>query len=220
MEAHLVILVISVGFAVGSIPFGAIIAKMSGFDLRKVGSGSPGAANAGRAFAERFGKTVGGLVFALVLLLDAGKGALPAFLAGNHNLALFGGFAAVLGHTFSPWLKFRGGKGVATTLGVVVATQPPTVVALALGTFLFVLSLWGYVSLASVTAAAVLPAAVLAISTRQTDALLFEIVFLLVMWAHRQNFGRLKAGSEARLRIHIIGGDHNSNSRFHRPPSE
>jgi glycerol-3-phosphate acyltransferase PlsY len=114
-------------FVAGSVPFGWIFARLRGIDLTTVGSGNIGATNAARALGKRWG--------IVVLVLDAAKGFVPVWLARQHGvelpaLGLAGaapaaiGFAAILGHVYSPWMSFRGGKGVATSLGVFLALAP------------------------------------------------------------------------------------------------
>lgn len=107
-----------VGYLVGSVSPATLFARARGVDLRKVGSGNPGAANAGRALGRRSG--------VLVALLDVAKGALPAaaFAAVDHHAGLVAGVAAVLGHVTSPFLRGRGGKGVATAAGAVLGVHP------------------------------------------------------------------------------------------------
>lgn len=154
-----------VAFLIGSIPFGYLIGRAKGVDIRALGSGNIGASNLGRVLGSRF--------FFICFLLDMLKGLIPTLLAGR-RAGILGDFAVpadqawwwlavmaatVLGHMFSPWLGFRGGKGVATGLGALLGVFPPlTLPAVgALGVFILVLSLWRYISAASVTAAASLP---------------------------------------------------------------
>lgn len=156
---------IVVAFLAGSIPFGYLIGRAKGVDLRAIGSGNIGATNLGRACGRPF--------FFVCFVLDFLKGLLPVVGAGWWNGRL-GAFvvpaadawcwlavvaAAVLGHVFSPWLGFRGGKGVATGLGAVLGVFPAlTMPGLgSLAVFLVVLALWRYVSAASIAAAVTLP---------------------------------------------------------------
>jgi glycerol-3-phosphate acyltransferase PlsY len=126
----LTIAILTVTFVVGSIPTGVLVARAKGVDLRKVGSGNIGATNVGRALGKRWA--------VIVLLVDASKGALPVLLLARYSsdpwLPALGGIAAVYGQVFSVFLRGRGGKGVATSLGAGMALAPlPTL--LALGTF-------------------------------------------------------------------------------------
>ena len=114
--------IVAAAFLLGSIPFGVLLARRRGVDLKKVGSGNIGATNAARAL----GKKAGGVV----LLLDTLKAFVPTLLAarwlapGRPELAAATGFAAFVGHIYSPWLRFRGGKGVACALGAFLALAP------------------------------------------------------------------------------------------------
>ena len=160
------IIAIPAAFVLGSIPFGVLIARARGVDLRQVGSGNVGATNVGRALGPRW--------FAIVFVLDLCKGLLPTLASGwaagtLGTLAIEPGDAwpwlgtmasAILGHMYSPFLGFRGGKGVATGLGAMLGVFPAlTIPALfAAGVFAVVFALWRYVSAASIAAAVSLPA--------------------------------------------------------------
>ena len=178
-------------YLLGSIPFGFLIAKAKGIDLRTFGSGNIGATNAMRAV----GKPLGLLVF----LLDAAKGFAPAwFCRPDAAWALGAGAAAMLGHTFPVWLKFKGGKGVATGLGVWLAVAPLPCVAV-LVTFVLVLKATRYVSLAAVLASFSLPLALRALRVEPewlTVAALAMAALIAVL--HRANFVRIAAGVEPR----------------------
>jgi len=170
-----------IGYAVGSVNPAAIFARVRGTDLREVGSGNPGATNAGRAFGWRVG--------VLVALLDMLKGFLPviAFEAlGLPEAGLVAGVAAVLGHVTSPFLRGRGGKGVATSLGAILAVQPWWAV-IALAVFGATFALTRRVGLASVAAAlALVPAALWVHST--TAQVVFAVALAVVVVArHRRN---------------------------------
>ena len=183
-------------FACGSIPFGLLLVKLAGKgDVRAHGSGNIGATNVSR---------VGGKGLGIVtLLLDILKGFLPVFLAKRMGLNLDAlalmALAAVLGHVFTPWLKFKGGKGVATALGVLLATHAALLIV-PLGLFTFILWLTRQVSLGSILAAAMLPVQVLLIDGRNLAQILpWTLLALLVIWKHRENIARLQAGTEAKL---------------------
>ena len=189
-------------FLCGSIPFGLLLVKLSGKgDVRAHGSGNIGATNVSR---------VGGKALGVVtLLLDILKGFLPVFVAkklgvGADLLALMA-LAAVLGHVFTPWLKFQGGKGVATALGVILATQAQWIL-LPMATFIFVLWLTRHVSLGSILAAAMVPAQLLlpnwmpgAPKVAFAAILPWLALVLLVIWKHRENIRRLQEGTESKL---------------------
>ena len=145
-----------VGYLVGAVSPATLIAQARGVDLRTVGSGNPGASNAGRALGRRTG--------VVVAILDVAKGAVPAaaFGVADHRAGLVAGLAAVLGHVSSPFLRGRGGKGVATAAGAVLGSHPLWVVWVLL-TWLVVLGVSRWIALASVCAAVVvLVAAVVA----------------------------------------------------------
>lgn len=180
------------GYLIGSIPFGLLLTRAAGLgDIRSIGSGSIGATN-----VLRTGKK--GLA-AATLLLDALKGIAAVLLArwvvGDQDLVA--GTAAVLGHTMPVWLGFRGGKGVATALGVSLVTMWP--VALGCGAvWLAMAAMTRISSAASLTAVAVAP--VLALLLVDTEhALLALLVGLLVAWKHEANIRRLLAGTEPRI---------------------
>ncbi|HYJ33069.1 MAG TPA: glycerol-3-phosphate 1-O-acyltransferase PlsY [Candidatus Binatia bacterium] len=181
------------GFLLGSIPSGLWIARVRGVDLRKVGSGNIGATNAIRGLGPRWG----GLVFAI----DTAKGAVAALLGQGHvPTALAAGAAAILGHVFSPWARFKGGRGVATSLGVFLAILPvPALLALAIWIVLFALS--RRVSVGSLGAAIAYPLLVLWLAPhdeyRLARVVAGILVALLVVIRHIPNIRRLAAGNEA-----------------------
>lgn len=214
-------LIIIAAFLAGSIPFGLLIARAKGVDIRKHGSGNIGATNVGRVLGRRFFF----LCFALDLLkgllptlaMGAALGALGAFTMSMHDAAWWLGaaVASILGHVFCPWLGFKGGKGVATGLGALLGVFPLLSVAGGVATVVWILAmlLWRYVSLASIIAAITLaPTIGLAwwLASRQRTGqttpepamLLFvgigALLTLLVVWTHRANIGRLRAGTELR----------------------
>jgi glycerol-3-phosphate acyltransferase PlsY len=214
-------LIIIAAFLAGSTPFGLLIARAKGVDIRKHGSGNIGATNVGRVLGRRFFF----LCFALDLLkgllptlaMGAALGALGAFTMSMHDAAWWLGaaVASILGHVFCPWLGFKGGKGVATGLGALLGVFPLLSVAGGVATVVWILAmlLWRYVSLASIIAAITLaPTIGLAwwLASRQRTGhttpepamLLFvgigALLTLLVVWTHRANIGRLRAGTELR----------------------
>ncbi|HEY0171964.1 MAG TPA: glycerol-3-phosphate 1-O-acyltransferase PlsY [Pyrinomonadaceae bacterium] len=195
--------VVSLAYLLGSIPFGYLLVRLrGGGDVRRTGSGGTGATNVSR----RAGKRVG----VLTLLLDALKGTAAVLVArtllgaGDEWWVCAAGVAAVLGHVFPVWLRFRGGKGVATGLGVFLVLAP-LATACALAVFVVVVWLWRYVSLGSMTGAAVLPLAVWAlgasgVSDRAAAPVLAVAVTgaALIVFMHRANIGRLLRGEESR----------------------
>ncbi len=183
-------------YALGSIPFGYLIVRLArGDDVRRTGSGGTGATNVTR----RAGKLAG----LLTLLLDAAKGTAAVLLArrfgGDETWVAAAGVAVIVGHIFPVGLGFRGGKGVATGLGVFAALAPGAVLLL-VPVFLAVVWTTRYVSLGSITAAAALP--FLVWWSRPNAAPLIACAFAssaLVIWAHRSNIGRLIAGCEPKF---------------------
>lgn len=188
------------GYLLGSIPFGLLVARFRGIDIREHGSGNIGATNVWRVLGRKWGL--------LVFALDALKGWLAVDLAmrwlpapGPEGAVLSGlaaALACVLGHSFPVWLRFRGGKGVATTAGILVSLMP-----LAAGVALVV---WGavfflgrYVSLASIAAAVALPLGVALLGGGRYLLAFSVIVAALVIWRHRSNIQRLRAGTENRF---------------------
>jgi len=192
-------LLIPAGYLLGSIPFGYVIVKLTkGADVRESGSGNIGATNVNRVAGAGAG--------AATLLLDVAKGYLAVWLAdrmsgGNVNWMALAGLGAVAGHMFPVWLKFRGGKGVATALGVFVPLCWMAVAAAAV-VWLVVASIWRFVSLASVVAAAVL---LYAPGTQHAPPMSVSystaIVSILIIVKHRENVRRLLAGTESRLKF-------------------
>ncbi|MBI1752008.1 MAG: glycerol-3-phosphate 1-O-acyltransferase PlsY [Acidobacteria bacterium] len=182
-------------FLCGSIPFGLVLVKLAGKgDVRRHGSGNIGATNVSR---------VGGKALGIVtLLLDVLKGFLPVFVAkklglGESALSLLS-LAAVLGHMFTPWLAFKGGKGVATALGVALAFRAGMVLP-ALGVFVAVLLVFRYVSLGSVLSAFALPLILAWRGATPVVLLLWIDIALLVIIKHHENIRRLLKGTETPL---------------------
>jgi glycerol-3-phosphate acyltransferase PlsY len=184
-----------IGYFLGSIPFGILLTRASGAgDLRAIGSGNIGATNVLRTGRK-------GLA-ALTLLLDAAKGAaailiLRLVFPGDVQLEPLAAFGALLGHLYPVWLRFRGGKGVATFLGILAALHWPIALAAA-AIWLLVLALTRFSSLAGMTMA--LSAPVLAALLDRFDLALLLLGFaLLVVWKHRGNLERLMSGTEPRV---------------------
>jgi acyl phosphate:glycerol-3-phosphate acyltransferase len=182
-------------FLSGSVPYGLLWARARGIDVRRVGSGNIGATNVGRALGRRAG--------AAVLLLDAAKGALPvgaAIALARAGLcpgwtASAAAVAAVVGHCFPPWLRFRGGKGVATALGVFVAVDPRTT-AVSVAVFAVMYAAWRKVSLGSLAAAAAFPLAAWLLGRPAHEIGAAVLVAAVIVLRHRDNLARLRRGSE------------------------
>jgi acyl phosphate:glycerol-3-phosphate acyltransferase len=215
-------------FLLGSIPFGLLIARIKGVNIREQGSGNIGATNVLRVIGKRYGITC--------LLLDALKGFIPVVIAislirfqGMNNpvtvaallpysqdfpmltaqlFQVITGLCAVLGHNYSPWVGFKGGKGIATSTGVLIAMMPAAIVILIV-VWLLVFLISRYVSLASIVAAAVLPLVTLWGSwfhgkiqngTWNKPLFFFTLIIgILAIWKHRSNIERLRAGTENRF---------------------
>ena len=181
-----------VAYALGSIPFGLILTRVTGAgDLRQIGSGNIGATNVLRTGRKG--------VAAATLLLDGGKGFLAVWLAsrlvpGTEPLAALG---AVLGHCFPVWLRFHGGKGVATTMGVSLALAWPIGLAYA-AVWLGMLALTRISSLAGLSAALAAPIAAMALGMRDA-AVALVVIAIVVFWLHEQNIARLRAGTEPKV---------------------
>lgn len=189
------ILIFLGAFLVGSIPFGVLLAKLFGLaDPRTIGSGNIGATNMLRTGNKK--------VALLTLLFDGLKGALPVLfvsctLRGGPALEAAALLGAVLGHCFTPWLKFKGGKGVATALGGILALSL-VIGAGVCAVWLAVALLTRYVSLASVVAG-VSMAIFSAFLIGQSATCLLALVGLLILFKHRPNLQRLRAGTEPKL---------------------
>jgi glycerol-3-phosphate acyltransferase PlsY len=206
------IILITVSYLLGSIPFGLIIAAAHGKNLRSVGSGNIGATNVSRAL----GKKWAWLCFALDVL----KGLLPmlvarrfiTFPATSQQLAIWlvVGCAAIFGHIFPVYLKFKGGKGVATSLGVVLGLWPYYTICglVAFAVWALVLFVWRYVSLASIAAAVAFPVCLITAVTVLPDwhfntlwplFVVAVIMPVLVVFRHRANIKRLIEGTESKI---------------------
>jgi acyl phosphate:glycerol-3-phosphate acyltransferase len=180
-------------YLLGSIPFGLVLTRLFGAgDLRQIGSGNIGATNVLRTGRK-------GLA-AATLLLDAGKGA-AAVLIGEMiapGLGMIGGMAAIVGHCYPVWLRFKGGKGVATAFGIVLAVKAFVVALICAGVWAAVLALARISSLASLAAVIAAPVTALVLGERALFPLLSAIAVLIV-WKHRANIARLVAGTEPRV---------------------
>jgi glycerol-3-phosphate acyltransferase PlsY len=192
-----VALVCMVAFGLGAVPFALLVVRWcKGVDVRTVGSGNVGATNASRAFATKGGRLA---AFLAIYVLDAGKGFAPACFgpgfaaaADPQLVSVLAGAATVLGHVFTPWLGFRGGKGVATATGALLALDWQ-VTALALGAFFVVRAATGHVFLGSLALGFALPAAALllhadtAFGPRLPFTLLCVVLAAFLCWTHRSN---------------------------------
>lgn len=198
------LLSISIAYLLGSIPFGYLLVRIFRHeDIRATGSGNIGATNVARSGAKGLG--------ILTLILDALKGfaavviaqhiAAPSGLPQSYEIAVCAGVAAVLGHCFPIWLGFRGGKGVATALGVFFALVPVTTVLCVLAVFFVIVLTTRYVSLASIVAAALFPFFALPHAPVRTPTVVagYILIPLIVILKHHQNIRRLISGTEHRF---------------------
>jgi acyl phosphate:glycerol-3-phosphate acyltransferase len=200
----LYLIVVSVAYLLGSIPFGFLLVLLvNKEDIRAKGSGNIGATNVLRSGAKGLG--------ILTFVLDGSKGyaavAVAEFLGRSkgptlmHNLAILAGLFVIIGHMFPVWLRFKGGKGVATAFGVFLALCPLAALS-ALGLWIAVVALTRYVSLASILAAIVLPFLTLWLSPGRygyaSGAAVFASCWIVIV-KHRQNIQRLIQGTEHRF---------------------
>lgn len=207
MEVLSYIVTACMAYLLGSIPTGYLVAKGRGIDIRTVGSGNIGATNVFRIL----GKPAG--IF--VLAVDALKGFVACFFVGAvvykllvgalendsatmEYLKITGGFAAILGHNYTCWLKFKGGKGIATSAGAMLGLMPAAL-GISLATWLLMLALSRYVSVASIVAALVLPLGAWWAGSSRRMLVVAAIVGALAIYKHRSNMKRLLNGTENRL---------------------
>jgi acyl phosphate:glycerol-3-phosphate acyltransferase len=196
------IVIFFAAYACGSIPFGLLLGKLLGADVRKTGSGNIGATNVARSLGLGAG--------ILTLLLDAAKGAVPVWLAkhyfpGHAAFQILAGLGALFGHCFPFWLKFRGGKGVATAAGVFFVLCWPATVG-ALFVFALVVGFWRYVSLASISAAASMPLLLYFLwaphyAPPLTVSLGTLAGAILIICKHDENLQRLVEGTEPKFTL-------------------
>ncbi len=201
------LLAIGIGYLLGSCPNGYLVSRARGIDIRQHGSGNIGATNVLRVLGKKWGY--------LVFALDALKGFVAVRLAfaiaaatviGTAQRELLGiasGLACILGHTFPVWLRFRGGKGVATSAGVLLGLMPVAVFSV-LAVWIILFKITRYVSVASIGAAVALPLFVIAYHRfgllRGATLLPFSILIAgVVVWRHRSNLQRLLQGKEQRF---------------------
>ena len=192
------LLIIVFAYLLGSIPVGYLLVRLfKKQDIRTVGSGNIGATNVVRSGAKGLGIAT--------LLLDLGKAFLAVKIAqhlapGNYDIAVAAAVAAILGHVYPVWLGFRGGKGVASALGVFLALTWPSALAI-LGVFLVIVAITRYVSLASIIAAAVFPLFGFWFVPYRTPIVIagFLLIPLIIIAKHHQNIRRLLSGTESRF---------------------
>jgi acyl phosphate:glycerol-3-phosphate acyltransferase len=202
-HAETMLLVVLGGYLLGSIPFGLLLAKMlDAKDVRQYGSGNIGATNVSRV--------AGPLAGILTLILDAAKGAAAVWIAAglserSATAMMLAGISALIGHCFPIWLKFRGGKGVATALGIFLALSASAALA-ALIVFVLTFAFWQYVSVASLAAAAAMPLLIYFLwAPGHAPPLAVNLGTLfataLIFFKHRGNLQRLASGSEPKYSL-------------------
>jgi glycerol-3-phosphate acyltransferase PlsY len=181
-----------IGYLVGSIPFGLVLTKLAGLgDIRNIGSGNIGATNVLRTGNKKLA--------AATLLLDGAKGAVAVLIATIYgpDIVVLAAGSAILGHCFPVWLKFNGGKGVATAIGILLAISPPVGLA-AIATWLVSAALFRYSSLAALLACFGAPFFAYYLVNLQT-AELTSFMAVLIFIRHHQNIRRLLSGTEERI---------------------
>jgi len=193
MPVTAAIVALIVGYLLGSIPFGLLFTRLAGTqDIRSIGSGNIGATNVLRT--GRYG------LAAATLLADVLKGTVAVMLCAwwfGHDAGLFAGLGAFLGHLFPVWLKFKGGKGIATGLGILLAISWKAALAVAVIWLLLAVA-FRYSSLASLIAAVAAPV-MLWFLGMPSGALLFAVLAALTFFMHRSNIGRLMQGTEGKI---------------------
>jgi len=194
-------------YLLGSIPFGYLAGRLAGADIRRAGSGNVGATNVVRVLGKRYGYPVfvldvlkGFAAVKISMLLAPGR---PPEWNSPEIFGILAAISSVLGHLYPPWLKFKGGKGVATSAGALLALAP---LATLIGVALWVIVFWitRYVSLASIIAAFALPLVILVVSwddQNPVKPLVYSsaCVAAIVVWRHRSNLSRLIRGTEPRF---------------------
>ncbi|WFR97428.1 glycerol-3-phosphate 1-O-acyltransferase PlsY [Rhizobium tumorigenes] len=184
---------VAVGYLLGSIPFGLVLTRMAGLgDVRSIGSGSIGATNVLRTGSKKLAVAT--------MLLDALKGTLAVFVCTRlfgAEAGLLAGFAAFIGHIFSVWIGFRGGKGVATYIGILLALAPVMVLLFAV-VWLTCAFLSRYSSLSALVATLVIPVALWIVGPDKIAAAM-TLMSLICWWKHKANIARLTAGTESKI---------------------
>jgi glycerol-3-phosphate acyltransferase PlsY len=188
-----ILLVILVSYILGSIPFGYIIAKIKGVDITKLGSGNIGATNVGRYLGKPY--------FFIVLFLDAIKGFIPTILFKllfGLEYGILAGLFSVIGHSYSIFMKFKGGKGVATGLGVSIALIPIETI-IGFGVWFLVLMIFKIMALASIISAISVFIVVLFLEKSLLIKIVCGIIAVLIVLRHKSNIERIIKGTEPKF---------------------
>lgn len=184
---------LAVGYLLGSIPFGLVLTRMAGLgDVRSIGSGSIGATNVLRTGNKKLAVAT--------MLLDALKGTVAVLVCARlfgAEAGLLAGFAAFIGHIFPVWIGFRGGKGVATYIGILLALAPAMVLLFAVVWLAFAF-LTRYSSLSALVATLVIPVALWILGPEKIAAAM-TLMSLICWWKHKANIARLTAGTESKI---------------------
>jgi len=203
LESTKAVLWIIASYLIGSIPFGLVVSKgLYRQDLRKLGSGNIGATNVMRNFGVK--------PFVAVMILDMAKGLAAVKIASgiglNPTIALLSGLAAIIGHNWSLYLKFKGGKGIATSGGVIIAAYPVAVSLAVVGMFVAIVLLTRIMSVASIAAALTFPISTAIVFSSKLHNFwphlaVAIIASLFALYKHRENIGRLMKGEEPKVRL-------------------
>ena len=191
-----IIVYLLLSYLCGAIPFGYIVAKLfKHVDIRTLGSGNPGATNVYRSISKPLG--------VLTLILDVLKGFVPVYLISFINpefqwMVISVAFVTIIGHTFTIFLRFKGGKGVATACGAFLAINPLSVL-ICLGVFIVVLAMFKYVSAASIMAALMLPISLYLLKELPEIVVFAGMISILVIVRHISNIKRLLNGTENKI---------------------
>lgn len=191
------LLLIIFGYLLGSIPFGFLVCKLRRIDIRQVGSGATGGTNVSRALGIKFG--------ILVTILDILKAAVPVYLATKFlsfdwQVALVA-LSPILGHIFPVWLRFKGGKGVASTLGVLFVLLGWQGILILILIQVLTLIIFRIMSFASLTTASFIPLVVCFFSGSLSFYILGIVLAVLIWWAHRENLQRIVKGTEPKFKL-------------------
>ena len=184
-----------VSYLVGAVPFGLLVGRLAGIDVRNGGSGNIGATNVSRLLGKKLGF--------VTLILDCFKGFLPIYMAsriigeeeGGLMVVMLCGIMAVVGHMFPVYLKFKGGKGVATALGVFLYLSPPAI-GISVVVFAAAVALSGFVSVGSLLASGLFPLWLWLFDQPSLMVITGFVIAVLIWIKHHQNIGRLLAGKE------------------------
>jgi len=191
------ILLIILGYLLGSIPWGYLFCKVKGINIRQVGSGSTGGTNVSRALGMKVGILVG--------LLDVVKAVIPVYLAMRFLFfdwqIVLVALTPILGHIFPVWLNFKGGKGVASTFGVLFALLGWQAVLVLIFIQILVLISVKMMSFSSLTMASFIPVVALFFSNSLSFYILGLVLFVLIWWTHRENLQRIKEGRELKFKF-------------------